>query len=252
MKFSPEQKSARMQATRGAAIALVEDMPHIRGVMSKEEPSRGELRRLSATLRRILCERDLSNIAAPRIGRIILQAPDNKPVIKSDKIEPLEFFLSGGALIFGIYIRAGLLHRGSRPRPIHFDPEATIDLRLDGFLTQPVLCLQGQWASRKDIITFAANVGSGVHSGTAKEESHKLLDKARHSASIGITETPDGSKTVNFTLNVYPFGAPATPFDYQPDCIDPILVELLAAAHFLAISPVVVRLEKFIKEELGV
>ena len=40
-----------------------------------------------------------------------------------------------------------------------------------------------------------------------------------------------------------------TPYDYKPDSIDPILVELLCAAHYLTISPGVVELEEAIKSQ---
>jgi len=251
MKLSPEKKAERLLATREAAAALIEDLPHIREIVDKVEPSRGELRRLSATLRRILCERDLSNVAAPRTGRITLRAPDNKPVMKSADKDPLVFFISGGASILGVYMRASMVDRGGKARELTgFNPYDYVKLRLDNFLSQSVLCLQGEWTSRSDVIKFAANIGSGVHSGTAKEPAHKLLTRIRHSAIFGTTPAPDGSKAMSMVFNIDAIEGNPTPFDYKPDSIDPVLVELLCAAHFLVSSPDVEALENTIKEEL--
>lgn len=59
MPLSPSHKEEMLAATRMAAAALLEDMQYIREVVERSEPSRGELRRLSGTLRRLLIYRDL-------------------------------------------------------------------------------------------------------------------------------------------------------------------------------------------------
>jgi hypothetical protein len=63
-----------LNVTRGAAMALVEDLPHIREVVNRPDPDKGELRRLSNELRRLLIDNggDLRDVAAPRIGRFKL------------------------------------------------------------------------------------------------------------------------------------------------------------------------------------
>jgi hypothetical protein len=83
MTLSKERRKSLLNTTRDAAIAFVEDMEHIRTLIAQEDISRADLRRLSATLRRLLVEGDISNIAAPRIGKIKLKAPNNNPVYKN-------------------------------------------------------------------------------------------------------------------------------------------------------------------------
>jgi hypothetical protein len=72
--MTPEIVKELKLATRDAAAAFVEDMPHIREVLNRVNPDRGELRRLSNPLRRLLIDNggDLRDIAAPRIGRFKL------------------------------------------------------------------------------------------------------------------------------------------------------------------------------------
>ncbi len=252
MKYTPKHRAERIVLTRNAAAALIEDLEHIREVVAKVDPSRGELRRLSATLRRILFERDLTNVAAPRIGRIKLLAPDNKPIMKSNDKEPLVFFISGGASVLGVYVKAGIVDRRPKARDLlGYNPEAQIELGLDGFLSQRVLCLQGECVSRLDVITFSANIGSGIHSDTARDDKHKLLERLRHSASLGTIPAPNGSKALSINVNIGAIDGGETPFDYKPDSIDPILFELLCAAHYLTISPDVAALEKAIKTEFA-
>jgi hypothetical protein len=54
-----------------------------------------ELRRLSATLRRVLIERAITIVAAPRIGRFLFTVPDNKAHQKDNP--GFEFYFLGGA-----------------------------------------------------------------------------------------------------------------------------------------------------------
>jgi hypothetical protein len=41
------------------------------------------------------------------------------------------------------------------------------------------------------------------------------------------------------------------PFQYLPEALDPLLVEVLATAHFLQASPDIRRLEEAVRQELA-
>jgi lysozyme family protein len=56
-----------------------------------------------------------------------------------------------------------------------------------------------------------------------------------------------GAATLQFNIDALLPTAP--PFRYEPDAIDPVLVEVLATAHFLSISPDLQRLESVIRAE---
>lgn len=252
MGMSEDHRKERLALTREAAAALVEDLQHLREILERTDPSRAELRRLSVTLRRILVDRDLSIIAAPRIGRIKLKAPNNKPIVKSNSKRPISFFGSGGVTVFGVEIACCILDRGAEPRPLpDFHPANTINLRLDGFLSQPVLCFRGEMVSRARTIEYVANIGSGAHSGspetatTNKQNAYRTLSRISSIASYSVS---GGITTISINISATTGDDPG--FKYTPDAIDPVLLELLAAAHYLVISEDTIELERVIPEEL--
>src|SRR5262245_39700711 len=123
--------------------------------------------------------------------RIQLIAPDNGPIIRSNEQDPIPFFSSGGAMVFGVWMRAAIINNGNHPRALpNFQPGTTVALRLDGFLSQPVLALFAKMVSRKDAIEYTANVAGGFHSGAPKEPIHHLPNRIRHGAKFNITPVP--------------------------------------------------------------
>ncbi len=106
MSIPPDVQRKMRETTREAAAAFIEDMEHFREVLKRTDPIRGELRRLSGALRRLLVERDIAKIATPRIGRIMIAAPDNKPLLKAGEKAPYLFVGSGGIDAFGMMIPA--------------------------------------------------------------------------------------------------------------------------------------------------
>jgi hypothetical protein len=248
--LTPELAEQLLLATREAAAAFVEDMPHIREILNRTNPDRGELRRLSSVLRRLLIDNggDLRDIAAPRIGRFTLLSPDNKPVLKAARKVPYDFFASAGVVAFGIHFRAAAMEKGPRPQSLDgFHPERTVDLAMDNFLAQDVLCLQGKWVTRRDAIKYIANVASGVHSGIAKAETEKLVARIRKSATFKAIPN-----AANFEFRMDALHATEPAFSYTADAIDPVLLEVLAAAHYLELSPDIRRLEDVVRQELGI
>lgn len=252
MGMSQEHRKERLDLTREAAAALVEDLQHMREILGRTDPSRAELRRLSVTLRRILVERDLSDVAAPRIGRIKLKAPDNKPIVKSNKKLPILYFGSGGVEVFGVHVRCTMLEQAAAARPLaDFHPGRTVELRVDSFLSQPVLCLHGEWASRARVIEYMANIASGAHSGSPetatvnKRDAYRLLSRIRSVSSYSVN---NGITTIAIDVSAATVDDP--PFKYTPTAIDPVLLELLAAAHYLVISEDTAKLEQMIVEEI--
>jgi hypothetical protein len=65
MAIPPEKKAQLLQATREAAAAFVEDMACIRETLARADKiTPGEIRRLSAILRRLLVDADLDHMFA--------------------------------------------------------------------------------------------------------------------------------------------------------------------------------------------
>ncbi|ODR99652.1 hypothetical protein AUC69_08505 [Methyloceanibacter superfactus] len=253
MKLSPEQREERLASSREAALAFLEDMQHLREIVGKKDPSNAEIRRLSVILRRLLVERDLAIVSAPRLGRVMLVAPDNDPAYKADRKSPFLFFASGRATVLGGWAGAlfavdvvPIFGRGTVELP-KLDIDKTIELRLDNFLTQRVLCYRGTWVSRKEVIEYVANVASGVHSGSLKKTEHVTLAHIRSSSRLYLK--PD--KTLHLELFAHGIDVDETTFRHAPDSIDPVLMELLAAAKFLTASPFVAELEEAVGKELA-
>ena len=240
MALSPKQLEEMLANTRESASAFLDDMQHIREIVAKDNPSSGEIRRLSSVLRRLLVERDIGIIANPRLGRVKLLAPDNTSAYHAERQMPFMFYMSGRARILGgwsgtIFAFDVKTHRHLGQSRIELPviiADGTVELRLDNFLTQRVLCYRGEWVSRQDVIKYVAQVASGVHSGAAKEQYELLLARIRSSSSLKIG--PDGG--IHVALFAHGVDVDETKFSYTPDALDPVLIELLAAATFLAVS----------------
>ncbi|MBN8913746.1 MAG: hypothetical protein J0H65_17155 [Rhizobiales bacterium] len=263
--LSTDRKKRMLEETRPAAISFVEDMEYLRELVAKVTTNRGELRRLSAVLRRLLVEGDIGTIAAPRIGRIKLRAPDNKEIYKLPAQLKVLFFYGGGASVFGFSLSSQLmLNAGQATNPeaqgavvrdalSDYDPAGSIELRLDNFLSQRVLCWRGMWATRRAIIKHIANVASGVHSGALATEDDAIIDKMRASAHYTVV---DGKLAVHILPEFGPDSAQLTytptaelPQSFSASSLDPVLVELLVTAKLLAESPDVIDLERAVINE---
>ncbi|MER9032422.1 hypothetical protein [Mesorhizobium sp. M0674] len=251
MALSHDQKSALLAATKQAAIALLEDIEHIKRVVSTKKTSRTEVRYLSTTLRRLLVDRELAEIAAPRMGRILLSVPDNKPFYAIEKDAPFRFFASGGAPLFGARMRP-LMARETSPAMREREmmllnlTDATTQVRLDGFLAQKVICLNGAWASRQEVIKFVANLSSGAHTGLPKQPVEVVLAKTRNAVSV----TSDGGNiTLTAAGSVPIFENLSSDFAYAPESMDVVLHEVLSAGYYLTESPDVNELIKQIQVE---
>lgn len=257
MPISSELQKERVEATQEMAAALLEDLQHTREITSQLDPERGALRRLSGILSRILLERDLSNVAAPRTARVHIRCPDNKEFYRHTRKRNLPLFCSGGATAFGVFQRALIVNEGSKPLSIPgLDMEATVDLRVDNFVQQDVLCLNGQWANRQDVILYIRHVGFGVHSGKPTERQaakFSIVQKIRHCVHMAKTTVPEtGEPAASISVNMAAVAGNDQKFSYQPAGIDPVLFELLCMGNFVCSSPDVLSLEASIRQELGI
>ena len=193
---------------------------------------------------------DLKKIAAPRIGRVKLVEPDNVPYYRFSKRRKFFFFGSNGVPLFKITVGGLLVHDGTNALqvPTGKTGPPLVSVRIDNFLSQNVLCLNEEWVKRGDVIKYIANVGHGVHSGMTKTNEEKLIEKIRKVATY--TQNPP-NVPLGIKLNWDAIATEADPpFRYAPTEIDVVLVELLAAAHFLVSSPDIIELERVITEEL--
>lgn len=256
--LSPEQIAALLTATKEGAAVLLEDLAAIRLVVEKPFPARPEIRHLIVILRRLLVERDLAKISAPRLGHVTLTAPDNNPAYKAHKQRPFVIFCSARANILGTRLSCFYLYE--IPKSEHsklkridlpsFDSSTFTELRIDTFMTQKVICYMSQWATRKDVIDYMAYRAYGIHpSKPAPLEPVELL-LARVRKSVSVRRKPSGG--INFEMFPHGFAVDLVPYKHAPDDLDMILLELLATARYLVESPFVKLLENTIRSELGI
>lgn len=249
------------EGTKSAAAALLEDLAHIRKELDDPGMTRGTARRLMAQLRRLLIDGDsgdVSAVAAPRIQRITIQAPNNTAFYRSSEQKPFRFFASGGARLFGATPRACMLDMAQmvgdpRPELARLDESffRPVELRVDSFLNQKVLCLNGRWANRRDVIKYIAIVGHAVHSQGFKDDKDRLIHRMQNAVhfmrgkggfDIGIRAALYSENYESELNNPYK--------KINPNNIDCVLAEGLAAARFLCDSPKIKELERFIYAEL--
>lgn len=239
-----EIKTALLIDTQSAAKALSDDLKHFREVLAKDSISAGDLRRLSTQLRRILVEQDLRKIAAPRVGKVLLNAPQLKPFHQANSKAPIDFFSGGNLKFRGIEFGSFLLHQGQMGS-ITSDPDELISLNVDQFIQQRVICFRGQWADRRSIIKYVCIVAHGVHSKPADEDANfRFLASIKRSASIRFE---GGNPYIHLNLDVILDGTPNLKFELNE--IDLALLQLMSTAQYLVSSPSVKELERIIDEE---
>lgn len=241
------QRSQLLAATKSAAIAFLEDIQYLRSLIATENASAAEIRHLSNLLRRLLINGELREVAAPRIGRIHILVKQLKPFWTDGDYT---FFASLGANVFGIEFDCMRL---GASKPAHVDPlssynpDERIEVNVDGFCSQKVLCLQGDWITRGQVIKYVANVASGVHTKSPREPFEFKLMKMRQAAKCSISHG-----VVNFGIDrSILIVANDPPLQLSKNSIDVVLLELLAAATQLLRSTDILRLEELIKCEFA-
>jgi hypothetical protein len=203
---------------------------------------------------------DLLAVAGPRVGKLIVQARDCKHFYEVADQAHMMFFAAGGAPVFGLELYAmAFLNAGSAGTPPRgltdslSQESKLITMRLDNFLAQRVLCMNGDWISRRAAIKHIANYGSGVHSKEPDSYGEKVIALMRECA----TYTVEGGKVrahilphlgeqsfpAEFTIDP-PWEAP-----FPVDVLDPVLLEVLAAGALLVNSPGILDLEAIIAAE---
>lgn len=230
--------------THDAALVLVDDIQHIRHIVSQKEPSPGDLRRLSNQLRRILVEGDLLKIAAPRMGKIGIVGPDLRTLYRANEQFPFPFIAADTFSTHGVIFASMLIdeRKTGRSRP-NYNPDNMITLRVETFLNQQVLCFKGQWVSRADLIKYVANVAHGIHSGSPKDEVGFLIRKIRSALTVKMVTGPDGKPMPNIAFNHEVLISEDPAIQFRPDVVDLALLYIISTAQFLITSQDVIELE---------
>lgn len=233
----------RLAETREGALVMLDDLRYLRSVLAKTDPTPGDVRRLVPQLRRILIEGDLQKIAAPRIGRAKLLAPDVQPYLASNLVHPFRFVSVGEVYLFGFHLVSLSIRTGKNES---FGQRQNLSLSVDKFLSQEVICVQGEWSKRADIIKYMAYLGGAVHSGKSKNDP-TLDDRIRNIRAFTSASFEDGGLNMKFGGRV--MGLRENAMDFSRSSIDFALIQVFSTAHYLVNSPDVQKLEKVIEAQ---
>jgi hypothetical protein len=228
------------------ARITVEDISSIRKVLGKLNVDAGDVRRIAVLLRKILIEKELVAVAAPRIGRITLQAPDSGDAIASS-VSKWIFYTANLPPIFrcpfdtmGSFGK-GLIGQSGREDGQFILPEINSppfsrlrSVNIDGFLTDPVAQCDGVTIRRIDIVKFVCYCGFGVHSGGKHERVYDRIEKFR--SAFTMRQTDMGPQ---ITVRDLGFRLP-----YGGKELDLSLLHLFSSAYYLCNSPDVLELER--------
>lgn len=237
-----------MEPNKERDQTVYEDLFHISELWQKSDVTNPEIRQISVSLRRLLVDRDLQKIAAVRRLRLVIKAPDNKPLLKAADRHELYFFQSGGVPAMGVWLRALTLSSSNKTPPLpDFHPDRMIDLTLDGFLKQPVFFLEGKRATRGDVIKYVANKAGGVHFDEDRRGTYELLDAIRSA----VTMKAEGN-AAEIRIDLSKLKAPPPDeFLVHKNAIDAVFVEVLATCRFLSESDTVRVLRQRLEADLG-
>lgn len=252
-KLSDAEKALQIERTRDAALVLADDLQHIRDIASRPLPSPGDLRRMSSLLRRILVEGDLRKVANPRVGKVVIKAPDYRVLHRANENRPFLLVSADHFETDGITYMELILEEdevGENPRYLpHYDSSDLIDLFVEPFQNQKVICYRGKWVTRAQVIKYVANVGHGVHTGDARDAYELLIRKVRQSVFITKQQlVPNGPEAQLVHCNFDALAAEDPPIEFRPDRLDLALLHLLSTAQLLTSSPDVIELERVIME----
>ena len=245
----------RRADTLVSALAVVDDIGFLRSTLTAENPTPGDVRRTTSVLRRLLVERQLERVSIPRIGHPLIRGPNLKAVEVANRSRPFQLFTSNCATIFGIEFGGGFWSAGPQPTDLQRDLDSTVDLKPENYLRQGVICVEGQWISRRALLKYVANVADGVHHGVAVDAEERLIARVRHALSYSLEwveppYVPEADWMTILNINPEAFSLINLPVVLHRERVDTVLVEMMAISTDLCRSPDVRRLEKYVAEEV--
>ncbi|MEO1091466.1 MAG: hypothetical protein AAFX81_12565 [Pseudomonadota bacterium] len=232
---------------------LAEDLHYLREIANNNNVERRNLRHASVVLRRMLVEDELKRVGAPRIGCLEVRAHQLNEVYRACKKQNYYYYANLGAKVCGVYLKgisAATQPASARPTEngaLDGSQDRFVDLSIDSFKKQKIFFLRDTWVTRIDVIKHIANKGGGAHPSNPRSGGFDdFLDEVRSFLMIhNIDGVPSIGFNVNNTRSSHEIG-----FGYGSDLFDPFLVEILATACQLTLSPKIIELEQVIKIEI--
>lgn len=186
---------------REALQAVAEDLLHLRAAWKHDIPD-AEVRRGSATLRRLLVEDAYGNawrsVGLEKEPSVV--AVDLERNLEGTPRQIVVYALAGGANFRGMSFASPMVLKGSQPSTRNFNPPTTPDsypgeqrFPLSRFLSSTAGIVEGRPFTRRDVIKYIAYIKGGVHlGGKPRKAEQKLIDRMRKMERRIIVHQTDG------------------------------------------------------------
>jgi len=229
-------------------ITIYEDIEHLINLWNKNDIKNSDIRNSVHILRRLLIYNDLQKSANTRKIKLTIECQDVKPFIKANNYGLIEFFQSGGTKVFGIEFGCSMIVNGESHRLKRIlresDDSDCIELNITSFLRQMVFSFKGDIITRGDIIKYVANKAGSAHYDKNRD---KTIDKIRSAVDLKMGE--DGIPIIGFNYNSLTLKDEDVNFEPKPGNIDPVFIEVAAAARYLTESKSVKKYCELLKNE---
>ena len=248
---------------------LFGDLRNLTKLKEIQSPTEDDVRVHSAAVRRLLLDGELPAAARRRQLPLFFHPTDSNPLVRAARNNRVAAFCLWGIYVFGVQFAGVAINRVDQQLGDSFNPEVRIPLKLDSFLKQivamspplmstrsakpPKALRPSALLTRHDILLYVANKIGGVHydqkpKGHLSEEKLHGLGRIRRVIKVGLR---DGIPTLSFNADIFEEDQTST-FTYEPEKIDAVYLEFIAAVELILLSPEVVALRAAIANDLGV
>ena len=248
---------------------LLGDLRNLTKLKGIQHPTEEDVRLHSGTVRRLLLDGELPAAAGRRRLPLLFHPADSNPLVRAARNSRIVAFCLWGVEVFGVQFAGVVINRGAKSSECGFNPEVRVPLKLGSFLKQTVAMSPPLIATnlskspkelrpcvpltRHDVLLYVAKKLGGVHCdpkprGNLSEEKLLGLGRIRRVFQIGLS---DGSPNIGFNPNTFEEDQ-SSKFIYEPEKIDAVYLELIAAIELILDSPEVCALQVAIAKDLGV
>lgn len=248
---------------------LFGDLRNLAKLKDIQSPTEDDIRVHAAAVRRLLLDGELAASAGRRRLPLLFHPADSNPLVRAARNRRAIAFCLWGIEIFGVQFSGVFLNAGNLPLNEDFHPDNRVALKLDSFLKQTVAMspplVQKSTArpprelspsvllTRHDVLLYVANKIGGVHydsapKGHLTEEKMHALGRMRRGFEIGLQE---GIPAIGFNMDSLEEEQSST-FKYEPEKIDAVYLEFIAAIEFILGSPEVKALRASIAIDLKI
>jgi len=248
---------------------LFGDLRNLTKLKETQNPTEDDIRVHSAAVRRLLLDGELPAAVGRRRLPLLFHPADSNPLLRASRNNRVASFCLWGVEVFGIQYAGVAINRSNQRLGDSFNPENRVPLKLDSFLKQTVAMSPplistssgqpprelrpGVLLTRHEILLYIANKIGGVHydpipKGHLSEEKLYALGRVRRVFHVGLK---DAVPTIGFNEGTFEEDKSST-FQYEPEKIDAVYLEFIAAIDLILRSPEVGVLRAAIAKDLGV